>query len=329
MIPETAGGGAGASESPRHEPRWARLALPLARLELPGKTRILKAVGVFDDALWTDAGFRKARMRWHGAVVDLNTAERFERWAYFLGRYHEWPLQLLMRTCLRPGEVFVDVGANIGLISLLAAWIVGERGRVFAYEPNPVVFSRLKAHVEENAVGNIRLCPEALGERNASATLSVIGLNTGSGTLGLVPPGLATDVQYRVGVPVVRGDDAAAAWECQGSRSTPLMIKIDAEGFETAIVRGLGATLETRRPLLVMEVNPQALGMNRTSPRELRAELCKRGYVGRTLDCVRKWARWRPDLRPLPDLPVRQLHDEVWAHPDGPHWERIRRFRTD
>lgn len=307
-------------------PPLARLALPFARLELPGKTRLMHAVGVFDDARWLDAGYRAARMRWHRARVELNTAERFERWAYFLGRYHEWPLQLLMMAALRPGEVFVDVGANIGLISILGGWLVGAEGRVYAYEPNPVVFERLKSHVESNGIANVRLHPDALGDSAGSAELSVIGLNTGSGTLGTVPAQLAGDVRARVRVPIVLGDEAALAWLNSASQRVPTIIKIDAEGFETKIVQGLRRTLATHKPLLVLEVNPFALGMNGSTPRALRAELGALGYKGWRLDCQRVRWKWRPVLDELPELPVRELHDEVWVHPEGVHRSRIGPF---
>lgn len=304
-------------------PVLARLALPFARLELPGKTKLMRALGVFDDCRWLEAGHQEVRMRWHGARVRLNTAEHFERWAYFLGRYHEWALQLLMQACLRRGEVFVDVGANIGLISLLAGWLVGPQGRVFSYEPNPSVFTRLESHVDSNGVGNIVMLPKALGEASGSAELSVIGQNTGSGTLGTVPPQLADEVRLRVRVPVVVGDDEAERWLDGTGQRAPIMVKIDAEGFETRIVRGLCRLLSAHRPLVVLEVNSFALGMNRSSPGALAAELRALGYTGWRLDCQRVGWKWRPVLEAISARPVDELHDEVWAHPDGPHHSRI------
>lgn len=307
-------------------PPLARLALPISRAELPGKTKLMQALGVFDDTRWLDAGFRSARMRWHGARVQLNTAERFERWAYFLGRYHEWALQLLMRACLRRGEVFVDVGANIGLVSLLGGWLVGPQGRVFSYEPNPSVFARLRRHVDDNGIGNVTMHAEALGECPGTGELAVIGANTGSGTLGTVPPQLADDVRVRVRVPIVSGDHESEHWLDAVGDHVPTLIKVDAEGFETRIVKGLRRTLSMVKPLIVLEVNPFALGMNKSSPRELRAELHALGYSGRRLDCRHLRWKWRPYLAPLPELPVHELHDEVWAHPEGPHWPRIAPF---
>lgn len=308
-------------------PAW--LALPLTRLDLPGAGRVLHALGGFDDARWTDAGSREVVLRPSagGGRVTLDLSEKLERFAFFLRRYHELPIQLLMRACIRPGEIFVDVGANLGLLSLLGSALVGTEGRVVAYEPNPAVFTRFAQHIRRNRRDNISPLQQALGAMAGELELTVIGANTGTGTLGHVPPELAHEVRHKHRVAVVRGDDSAAAWLTPAGAPAPTFLKIDAEGAETAILRGLRQTLASRRPLVVVEVNAFALRMNRSTPRHLRAELQNLGYEGWDLQARRNGWSSRARLAPLPPLPVEHLHDEVWAHPEGPHWERLASLR--
>ena len=69
---------------------------------------------------------------------------------------------------LGPGDVVFDVGANIGSFTVVAARMVGEAGRVFAFEPNPIAFARLEENVALNRLGNVRCFPHAIGGRAGS-----------------------------------------------------------------------------------------------------------------------------------------------------------------
>jgi precorrin-6B methylase 2 len=69
--------------------------------------------------------------------MELDLAAWSERSAYFLGRFYDLNLQMLMIQILKPGDRFVDIGANIGMLSILAARLVGPSGRVESFEPNP------------------------------------------------------------------------------------------------------------------------------------------------------------------------------------------------
>ncbi len=73
---------------------------------------------------------------------------------------------------LRPGEVFVDVGANIGALTLVAAKRVGDTGRVFAFEPHPRIYSFLMGNVTLNRRRNVQLFNVALGDKRGELKLS-------------------------------------------------------------------------------------------------------------------------------------------------------------
>jgi len=84
------------------------------------------------------------------------TQDLIQRYIYLFGVW-EANLSSWIRSALKPGDVFVDVGANIGFFSLLASQIVGSEGRVVSIEPSPTIFAQLTANVALNRVGNIRL----------------------------------------------------------------------------------------------------------------------------------------------------------------------------
>ena len=108
---------------------------------------------------------------------------------FFIQRYllrdgeYEPALGAVLRCVLRPGDIFVDVGANIGVHSILAGTCVGPTGHIIAFEPNPIVARRLAANAAINALENIRIEPFAAGDRLAKFKLIVNSYNLGSGTL--------------------------------------------------------------------------------------------------------------------------------------------------
>lgn len=70
---------------------------------------------------------------------------------------------------LREGDVVVDVGANIGAFSIVAAKEVGASGRVIAYEPDPAICRRLRENIELNGLTNVTVCNRAVGGKSGTA----------------------------------------------------------------------------------------------------------------------------------------------------------------
>src|SRR5438876_11187265 len=94
-----------------------------------------------------------------------------ERQTWFLGRYYELDTQAFIMACIRPGDTFVDVGGNIGMITLLGSRLVGERGRVHTFEPNPREADRIRRTLEEYGIGRVTL--DRVGLAGARAAVRV------------------------------------------------------------------------------------------------------------------------------------------------------------
>lgn len=234
--------------------RMVLAALPYFRNELPGWGRLLRICGGFDDNCWINAPRRRLKGKWHGYEMDLDLKNWSERQTFFLGRFYDLPTQLLLMNILKEGDVFIDVGANIGMITLLASRLVGDAGQVIAFEPNPNAAARLSATIEENHISNVVLHLCALAAQDGEATLSVVTSHSGMGTIADIPKKLLPLVSAVHKVKIVRGADLLT----ERSRP-PAVIKLDVEGYELQALQGLEPVLARHKPLVVTEVIPEFL----------------------------------------------------------------------
>jgi len=85
----------------------------------------------------------------------------------------------LIGACIKEGDVVVDVGANIGYYTLMFARSVGESGRVFAFEPDPVNFSLLERNVQRNGYRNVELIQKAVAAQTGTLRLYLSETNRG------------------------------------------------------------------------------------------------------------------------------------------------------
>ncbi len=145
----------------------------------------------------------------------------------------------------RPGDLFVDVGANVGMFTLLAAGVAGADA--VAFEPGPTAFRRLGDNVQLNRLGE-RVTLHHAGVGSAAGTLSFA--QGGSDTLNhVVRP---EDGVGEIQVPVVRLDDAVES-------GRTLFLKVDVEGWETPVIEGALTLLGQEAPVaVVMELNGSA-----------------------------------------------------------------------
>ena len=156
-------------------------------------------------------------------------------------RTYEPAKHALISRHLRPGMTFIDVGANKGDFTLLAARLTGPSGRVISIEPEPENHSVLQRSIELNDYANIAVLQVALSDRDGTADLQ-IGSTSGSHTLSPEFNG-----SRAVSVPT-RTLDAVVA---DNRLASVDMIKIDVQGFELAVLRGAAQTL-TANPRIVL-----------------------------------------------------------------------------
>jgi len=220
-----------------------------------------------------------------GGRVYLNVRESPMMWARALGLY-EVAKADAMRALLAPGATFVDVGANKGDFALLAARLVGDAGRVLAFEPEPGNCHWIERSLELNGTRNVRLFPLALSDEDGEALLR---LSRQSGAHTLLPglPG-RTEGELRVRTRTLDGLLAEL-----GSPRID-MLKLDVEGAELRVLRGAARTLESNPGLvLLLDLHP-ALGVDVA---EVAQFLRERGFRLRRLE-----PPFDRPLDPRPDL---------------------------
>ena len=146
---------------------------------------------------------------------------------------------------LKPGDCFVDVGANIGLMSIYASKLVGESGEVIAYEAHPETFNWLTFNIELNKISNIKANNFALGSEPSQLFIyDNWQVNRGGASL------IVKDEQSKsYPVEVKRLDD------CLPRNLKPKVIKVDVEGFELEVLKGATQTITDFKPILVIELS--------------------------------------------------------------------------
>jgi FkbM family methyltransferase len=156
---------------------------------------------------------------------------------------------------LKPGMVFIDVGANDGYYTLFAARRVGQTGKVVAVEPSTRERINLRRNLVRNRIDNVHVVPAALGAAPGDADLRLAqGAHSGHNTLGqFAHDDVAPADLERVTVKTI---DMVAA-ELKLDRID--FVKIDVEGAEASVVAGARAVLTSTRPVMLLEINDGAL----------------------------------------------------------------------
>ena len=161
----------------------------------------------------------------------------------------ELSVQEALRRTLRRGGVFYDIGANVGFFTLVGSRIVGESGRVIAFEPVPSCARSVARNIELNGLEQAEIREVAVGASDGHATLLVVGEASWSHMESARER--HRDVRAEVDVTVVSIDSLVAA----GTIPPPDVLKIDTEGAEIDIVEGMRETLTRHGPAIICELH--------------------------------------------------------------------------
>lgn len=224
---------------------------------------------------WPYRNTKSLVFRVGGADVEFGTADAFSNWWFFPryagGKLHEPKVTLLLVEALREARCFADVGANLGWYTCVAARHL-PRGSVHSFEMDARNFAVLQENVERNAFANV--------EANAVAVSDTAGVTSYrrpagglSAVLRLTPSGAANSAGDEVAVASLCLDEYFAA-----RGASPDVLKIDVEGAEMKVLRGMRRILDSRPPVLFLEVHPRGLATFGNTVREVLSFLVERGY---------------------------------------------------
>ena len=177
-------------------------------------------------------------------MLDLNKAVDYR---FYLDEYEVENLDLYLDG-ISSGSVIIDVGANIGIYSLLAARKAGPEGKVIAFEPADVAFERFTKNIGINGFQNITAIKMGVSDKSRVMTFRVCD-DDAYNSLGSTP---MKKVSREVNINTVSIDEYL--------REHPVskinVIKIDTEGAEYLVLKGAVNTLKKYNPVLFFEYNP-------------------------------------------------------------------------
>lgn len=158
--------------------------------------------------------------------------------------------QALLAQTLAPGDVYYDIGANVGFFAVLGANLVGPTGRVYAFEPFPQSVAAVRRNAALNDFEQIEVIEAAVSDRGGRGSFV---LNGTAVEFRLESSAIAKsdDAGERINVEVVAVDELIAA----GRLRPPRFVMIDVEGSEIDVLRGMANTLRTHRPTILCEVH--------------------------------------------------------------------------
>lgn len=202
------------------------------------------------------------------------------------GFWEMWVTEAMLRT-VRRGSTVIDVGANLGYYTLLLADLTGAEGRVLAFEPNPELAERTRRSVEMNGYAPFTAVHHcALGSEEGHVAMEVMAHQPGGGRVHALDGTIGPDA-----VPLRRLDSFPDALNAE-------FIKIDVEGFEQQVWRGMTGILAGGQPLTIfMEFTVSRY----PDPRGFLAEILHEGFTLEIID-------YAAGIRPI-------TVDEIFAQP--------------
>jgi FkbM family methyltransferase len=204
--------------------------------------------------------------RWNVRMFFPAQRKGFGKFIFTFREYYEPELAYLEKI-LSPGKRFIDVGANFGVYALVASKLVGESGRVLAFEPTAQSFETLKQNIQLNECSNVRAFQLALANRRSKAWLHY-GWDPVGNWLANAPAcgheGEEVQVEALDELLEENGIERVDA------------IKIDVEGAEELVLHGAIRCLTSQRPIVIFEFNPgcaERLGLSPWGARQLLEKL--------------------------------------------------------
>jgi FkbM family methyltransferase len=208
------------------------------------------------------------------------------------------------RLCARDATI-VDVGGNIGTAALAFAEMVPD-GNVHVFEPSAEMLEVLRANIALSGMNNIIVHPHGLSDAASHAHLQVAIEGN---------PGSAYVIEGEASGQI----EISTLDEVLADQPRVDFIKIDVEGLEFKVIRGGQTLIARHKPVVLFEVNGEALRRGGTSGEEICAHLQGMGYRLFYVDRGR-FEQYLPET-----MARRKLHNAFAVHPEGPSWSRLPR----
>jgi len=209
-----------------------------------------------------------------GLWMKINPRDFMDQKFYF-GNYEPVLIQLISKL-VRPGEVCVDIGAHKGYITLYMAKAVGNDGLIISFEPDPSVYKKLRENCIRNKFNHAIIFQQAAGAESGKLKYR---LSHQAGFSSFFPSESAKPlIDKTIEVETRTVDQVLAELGISPKQHRISLVKIDAEGSEPLVLRGMARSIEKFTPLIWIEINPDSLKAGNFSAKNIEETLLKYSY---------------------------------------------------
>lgn len=213
----------------------------------------------------------------HGKSVWIHPRARFSitTQTFFKGEHH---VRTWLTEQMKPGQVFFDVGAHHGWVSMWTLPLVGKDGKVYSFEPSPANLSILEWHRTRNDFSQWAIVPKAVSDIDSEEEEFFL-VDTGDSPMNSLTTGVP-------GTPLMSGRDIRKSTIqtitldtfCSEVNLRPNLVKIDVEGAELLVLRGASKLLSEFYPTIILAVHPHWLPTGQSSE-QIFELLIRYGYT--------------------------------------------------
>ena len=227
-----------------------------------GLSRPARAPQIFpDENQSAENGSSVVSLSQFDGKFELPAGNRLAR--HLLEGNFERHIAALLRAAISPGDEFIDVGANLGIYTVLAGSLVGPTGRVLAVEPTPSMLELLKSNIVHNSLTNVTVFPGVISNRVGQCTLEfVAGGEQYSSIDAIAHPDVPMGRREKITVSSETLDSLVSRFSL-----CPAAIKVDTEGAEALVFSQATETLRQHRPILISELDQRLLAAHGGSAR--------------------------------------------------------------
>jgi FkbM family methyltransferase len=253
---------------------------------------------------------------WFGHKMHLQIPDAVQLNIYLTG-YWEPSLTDFIAKALVPGDIFIDIGANVGYYTLLGSKLVGDTGKIYAFEASPRIAEQLKRNISLNSLTNIHISRVAVSNRSGSVLIwSGPSGNAGRSTImgnvaevGRHSPESEIDCEPLLNL-VTESDLFSAR-----------LIKIDVEGAERLVIEGISPVLDrfSARTEWIIEIAPSYLPGGTNDATWIYDTFESSGYnaykIYNSYQNMLKdsWNRRALQVSPMPIPPANGVHDILFT----------------
>ncbi len=210
--------------------------------------------------------------------LNINLEDYLQRWI-FCHRLEDEPDYFYIGKVLKPGEHFLDIGANIGIVSLIASRSVGNTGKVYSVEALPATRKLLEENIALNEAQNIKVVPFALLDKTGEVQF----FGSIDGNIG----GSSLSAQGQKGAPVIVEGRTLDSLLADGTIERCDVMKMDIEGAEILALQGMKNLFANHKPRAVMiEIADEHLAQFSAKPADVIEFFTNHGYL---------WYEAKPD----------------------------------